>query len=125
TMSQSVNGYPEYDEFMFKNVPMFKKLSDIQAPNPDRCLVFIDEDENTIMDSLFGIPTRKFNPNKEEEWWSLPSNRHQQAGNLSFADGRVETFRWKVAKRYKSWPQSLERGEMVDWKKVSECIKQN
>jgi prepilin-type N-terminal cleavage/methylation domain-containing protein/prepilin-type processing-associated H-X9-DG protein len=124
TMSQSVNGYPEYDAFVFKNIPMFKKLTDIRSPNVDRCLVFIDEDENTIMDSLFGIPTEKFNPNREEEWWSLPSNRHNQAANLSFADGHAETFHWRVAKTYQSWPQQTVQGESPDWKRVSACIKQ-
>ncbi len=125
TMSMSVNGYPDYDPFMLANAPMFKKSTEIKVPNPVQCLVFVDEDENTIMDSLFGMPTIKFNPNGAPEWWSLPSNRHNQAANLSFADGHVETSRWKVPKVYVSWPQPVAPGEMPDWIKVSECIKQN
>lgn len=124
TMSMSVNGFPDYDPFMFANAPMFKKLVDVKNPNTDHCLVFIDEDENTIMDSLFGIPTAKFNPNNQAEWWSLPSNRHDQAANLSFADGHVATWRWKVPKIYVSWPQPVAGGEMPDWMRVTNCIKQ-
>lgn len=124
TMSMSVNGYPDYDPFMFANAPMFKKLTEIKDPNIDQCLVFIDEDENTIMDSLFGMPTVKFNPNGKPEWWSLPSNRHNQASNLSFADGHVATWKWRVPKVYVSWPQPVVDGEMPDWLRVKDCIKQ-
>lgn len=125
TMSMSVNGYPDYDPFMFANAPMFKKLTEIKDPNPVKCLIFIDEDENTIMDSLFGIPTLRFNPNGTPEWWSLPSNRHDQRANLSFADGHVETWKWKVPKVYVSWPAPVAPGEMPDWISVTNCIKQN
>ena len=125
TMSMSVNGYPEYDPFMLTNAPMFKKLTEIKAPNTDKCLVFIDEDENTIMDSLFGIPTVRFNPNAKDEWWSLPSNRHNQAANLSFAEGHVATWKWKVPKIYVSWPSPpISSAEMPDWVNVTNCIKQ-
>jgi prepilin-type N-terminal cleavage/methylation domain-containing protein/prepilin-type processing-associated H-X9-DG protein len=124
TMSQSVNGYPDYDPFVFANIPMFKKFSEIQSPNTDRCLVFIDEDPNTIMDSLFGIPTLKFNPNVRPEWWSLPSGRHDQAGNLSFADGHAETWKWKVPKVYGGFPAKVHPVEMTDWMRVTNCIKQ-
>jgi prepilin-type N-terminal cleavage/methylation domain-containing protein/prepilin-type processing-associated H-X9-DG protein len=124
TMSMSVNGYPEYDPFMFANAPMFKKVTEITSPNTDQCLVFIDEDENTIMDSLFGMPTLRFNPNGAPEWWSLPSNRHGQRSNLSFADGHVATRKWNVPKIYVSWPQPVAPGEMPDWMSVKDCIKQ-
>jgi prepilin-type N-terminal cleavage/methylation domain-containing protein/prepilin-type processing-associated H-X9-DG protein len=124
TMSQSVNGYPEYNAWVKQRIPMFKKLTDIRLPNTDKCLVFIDEDENTISDSLFGIPTRKFNPNKQQEWWSLPANRHNQAANLSFADSHVQLFKWKEPKVYISFPQEVFRPELPDFVKVSDCIKQ-
>ena len=30
------------------------------------------------------------------EWWDMPSNRHTQGANLSFADGHVERWHWVV-----------------------------
>jgi prepilin-type N-terminal cleavage/methylation domain-containing protein/prepilin-type processing-associated H-X9-DG protein len=124
TMSESVNGYPDYNDWVYQRIPMFKKLTDIRSPNSDKCMVFIDEDENTLMDSVFGMPTLKFNPKRERKWWSLPSNRHNQASNLSFADGHVATEKWKVAKVYVSWPQRLVNGEIPDWDKMATYIKQ-
>jgi prepilin-type N-terminal cleavage/methylation domain-containing protein/prepilin-type processing-associated H-X9-DG protein len=124
TMSMSVNGYPEYNPWVFKRIPMFKKFTEIKSPNPNNCLVFIDEDANTITDSLFGMPTTKFNPNRKPEWWSLPANRHNQKANLSFADGHTETWKWRVPKIYVSWPQRLANNERLDWIRVKECIKQ-
>jgi prepilin-type N-terminal cleavage/methylation domain-containing protein/prepilin-type processing-associated H-X9-DG protein len=130
TMSQSVNGFPGYDAFIFENIPMFKKLTDIRAPNTDKCLVFIDEDENTLVDSLFGIPTVKFNPHPMRAWWSLPSNRHQQASNLSFADGHVATLKWRAPKVYATnwidahW-QPVVPGEERDWDTMTNFIKQS
>ena len=29
-------------------------------------------------------------------WWDMPSNRHNQGANLSFADGHVERWHWVV-----------------------------
>ena len=57
-MSESVNGYPEYNWFIFGYIPYFKKLTQIQSPNVANCLVFIDENEYTLVDSQFGTPHR-------------------------------------------------------------------
>ncbi len=124
TMSMSVNGYPEYNPPLAALIPVFKRLTQIKDPNVDHCLVFIDEDENTLMDSLFGIPTLQFNPNNDIEWWSLPSNRHNQASGLSFADGHVMIKKWKVPKVYVQWVQPVGEGELPDWIAVTNCIRQ-
>jgi prepilin-type N-terminal cleavage/methylation domain-containing protein len=56
-LSESVNGYPEYDSFILNYIPFFKKLTQINSPNVANCLVFIDENEYTLLDSQFGMPT--------------------------------------------------------------------
>ena len=51
--------------------------------------MFIDENEDAILDSQFGNPTVgcRFS---QKFWWDLPGNRHNRAANLSFVDGHVE-----------------------------------
>jgi prepilin-type N-terminal cleavage/methylation domain-containing protein/prepilin-type processing-associated H-X9-DG protein len=122
TMSMSLNGFPEYNAWVLANIPMFKKYTSIRNPNPDRCLVFIDEHEYTLVDSLFGLPTDHYDG--QRNWWSQPSNRHSQGANLSFADGHVERRRWAVPKTYRSMPQPVPDEELRDWLRIKACMKQ-
>jgi len=125
-MSLSVNGYPNFSDFIRTNVPMFSKLTSIKAPNTDRCLVFVDEDEFTLIDSQFGMPTDFFpgNPATPDYWWDQPANRHNQGGNLSFADGHVEHWKWKVAIDFVTWARPYKPEERADWLRLKACIKQ-
>ena len=126
-MSMSVNGYPDFDPFVFANAPMFKKLCDIKGPNIDRCFVFIDEQEYTMTDSQFGMPTESFpgDPPTPFTWWDSPANRHNQGANLSFADGHAITKHWKVPKLAKHfvWP-IVQPEELPDWNYMKDGIKQ-
>jgi prepilin-type N-terminal cleavage/methylation domain-containing protein/prepilin-type processing-associated H-X9-DG protein len=121
-MSQSVNGYPEYDSFLFSNIPCFKKLTQIKSPNVGACLVFIDENEYTLLDSQFGMPTDTYNGT--QTWWDMPANRHNQGANLCFADGHAERWKWMVPKVFTTWIQAVPPAEMPDWLRVKACIKQ-
>jgi prepilin-type N-terminal cleavage/methylation domain-containing protein/prepilin-type processing-associated H-X9-DG protein len=130
TMSESVNGYPDYNPWVYEHIPMFRKLTEIRSPNPDKCLVFIDEDENTLVDSVFGMPTTKSDPDGGRVWWSLPSNRHGKASNLTFADGHAAVEKWRVDKVIsKDWDirlgsQPATDGEEPDWDRMATYIKQ-
>jgi prepilin-type N-terminal cleavage/methylation domain-containing protein/prepilin-type processing-associated H-X9-DG protein len=93
-MSQSVNGYGWMtnadDNLPVDTVqPCFEQYSVITNPAPSQLFVFIDENEWTLQDDQFGYPM-------ENEgygyWWDMPSNRHNQGANLSFADGHVGTL---------------------------------
>jgi prepilin-type N-terminal cleavage/methylation domain-containing protein/prepilin-type processing-associated H-X9-DG protein len=97
-MSQSVNGFgllidPDSGYYVDAEQPCFSKLSAITNPTPSKLFVFIDENENTLEDDQFGYPM------VDEGygwWWDMPSNRHNQGGDLSFVDGHVEYWRWKA-----------------------------
>jgi prepilin-type N-terminal cleavage/methylation domain-containing protein/prepilin-type processing-associated H-X9-DG protein len=121
-MSQSVNGYPEYNWFISNYIPYFKKLTQIKTPNVGNCLVFIDEHEYTLLDSQFGMPTDHYNGTRT--WWDLPANRHSQGANLGFADGHAIRWKWVVRKEFTSWLQPVPPEEMNDWLRLKACIKQ-
>jgi prepilin-type N-terminal cleavage/methylation domain-containing protein/prepilin-type processing-associated H-X9-DG protein len=123
-MSLSVNGYPEFDAFICANVPAFKKLTQIKAPNTDKCLVFIDEQEFTLQDSQFGMPTDYFDLGIRVSWWDLPADRHSLGGNLSFADAHAEHWHWRTPKIFPGWPLIPPPAEMPDWYRLKTCIKQ-
>jgi prepilin-type processing-associated H-X9-DG protein len=122
-MSESVNGYPEFDDYLLTHIPCFKKLTQITAPNSAQCLVFIDENEDTLLDAEFGMPTDYYDGTTT--WWDMPSNRHSQGADLSFTDGHVEHWRWLVPKVYQETPQPVPPAEMPDWLRVKAGIKQN
>jgi prepilin-type N-terminal cleavage/methylation domain-containing protein/prepilin-type processing-associated H-X9-DG protein len=123
TMSMSVNGFPEYDPWVETNIPMFKKFTQVRAPNPDKCMVFVDEHEYTLVDSLFGLPTDFYDG--ATNWWSMVADRHGQGGNLSFADGHVEHWRWDAPKVFDGPAQRVKPGEIRDWLRIKATMKQN
>ncbi len=124
TMSQSVNGFPEYSPFYFRIIPWFKKLGAISYPNISDCMVFIDENETTIYDSEFGMPTDFYNQGVTN-WWDLPADRHNQGANLSFADGHVEHWKWNAPKVYQYTNQLITADELADYSRLSAAIRQD
>jgi len=121
-MSQSVNGYPDYDWFIGNYIPFFKKLTDINNPAPANCMVFVDENEFTLLDAQFGMPTDHYNGSMM--WWDQPSSHHNQGACLSFADGHVERWSWTAPKIFTSWLQPVRAEEVPDWQRLKSCIKQ-
>jgi len=116
-LSQSVNGAPT--PAMVADIPYFKCLAGIRDPNPSQCLVFIDENEDTMLDAHFGMPTARYG--NTNEWWDLPSNRHGQGANLSFADSHVEHWRWAAPKIVKTKPVPADH---PDYDRVRATIRQ-
>ncbi len=94
-MSQSINGFPNYDTNVYSYLPCFHKMADIRNPNPCQCLVFIEVHQDEIVDTEFGIPTAEYYAG-ENNWWDVPANRHDQGCNFSFADGHAERWHWRV-----------------------------
>ena len=74
-----------------------KKYSDIKNPGPSQAYVFMDEED------YFSNPSDSMNDGymtisdyPAEGFADLPSKRHNNGANLSFADGHVEYWEWKA-----------------------------
>jgi prepilin-type processing-associated H-X9-DG protein/prepilin-type N-terminal cleavage/methylation domain-containing protein len=70
-----------------KGYRVFLKESDIAAVAPASLFVFIDEHALTLADGWFEVTMTDTEP-----FIRLPATRHQNAYNLSFADGHAETY---------------------------------
>jgi prepilin-type N-terminal cleavage/methylation domain-containing protein/prepilin-type processing-associated H-X9-DG protein len=121
-MSQSINGIPFATGSSLDEMPSFGKLTQITRPSPTDLFVFLDVHEGGILDSLFGIPwPGSLYP---DQWWDLPANRHGQGCCLSFADGHVERWHWKVPKVFAELGQMVGlNGEMVDFRRLQNRVK--
>ncbi len=124
-MSQSVNGYPEYLINLqmpgLSDIPYWKKLSEIRRPNPSQLFVFIDEHQDTLLDAQFGNPVGI--PVFPPIWFDMPSDRHNQGGCLSFADGHAERIRWKVPKTFLYLGQPPTSADMPDFLRIQSSMK--
>jgi prepilin-type N-terminal cleavage/methylation domain-containing protein/prepilin-type processing-associated H-X9-DG protein len=125
-MSQSVNGYPRRVDpgtgyYVGAYQPCFAKLSSVTNPTPPGLFVFIDENENTLEDDQFGYPMPNYDYGY---WWDMPSNRHNQGGNLSFADGHVEHWAWQAPETASEAFQQVQPGQWPDYVRIGNAMRQ-
>jgi prepilin-type N-terminal cleavage/methylation domain-containing protein/prepilin-type processing-associated H-X9-DG protein len=76
---------------------VWHSLHQIRDPGPAQALVFVDANEKTIEDIVFGINSPSIAPILNLPtwtWWEIPATRHNNAGTVSFADGHAEVWRW-------------------------------
>lgn len=90
SMSGRMAGPPAAD-FVNPGLPYFTKLSSINRPAPSSAFVFVDEEGDSIDDGFFAV--RATIPNNGF-WQNTPASRHGNAGQVSFADGHAEFWRW-------------------------------
>lgn len=88
SMSWRMNGV---DVGINPGAPAFKKLSSINRPGPSEAFVFVDEEGESIDDGYFAV--RATIPNAGF-WQNTPASRHGNSGQVSFADGHAEYWRW-------------------------------
>ena len=72
-----------------------RKISQIIDPAPSRAWVFIDENEVSIDDGIFGIGNPWAFAPLPDFWGAFPGDRHQNRANVSFADGHAESHPWR------------------------------
>jgi prepilin-type N-terminal cleavage/methylation domain-containing protein/prepilin-type processing-associated H-X9-DG protein len=128
-MSQSVNGLGLWVDPVYNNneavdvtQPCFVKLTTITNPPPSQLFVFLDENEGTLQDDQFGYPMINYGYG---EWWDMPSNRHDQGADFSFADGHTEYWRWKVSMLSNGQiGQSVTAAQMPDYVRVGHAMRQ-
>jgi prepilin-type processing-associated H-X9-DG protein len=123
-MSQSVNGYPQGDPEYFAYIPAWTKYTDIRSPPPSNLFVLIDENANTIEDAEFGNPPAGSPYFENDVWWDMPSDRHNQGANLSFADGHVEHWKWNVPKQNGYLLETVQPAELPDYQRIQGAMKQ-
>jgi prepilin-type processing-associated H-X9-DG protein/prepilin-type N-terminal cleavage/methylation domain-containing protein len=123
-MSQSVNGYPQGDPDYYPYIPAWVKFTEVRHPTPAGLFVLIDENPDTQEDAEFGNPPVGSPYFEPDVWWDMPSDRHSQGANLSFADGHVEHWKWKVPKTFYDWIQPVSPGEMPDYQRIQNAMKQ-
>ena len=121
-MSQSINGYPDYDPWMYAHIPCWSKFTAIRHPIPSDLFVFIDESSDSIRDAQFGNPP--ISSGDDGCWWDLPSDRHNRGGNLSFADGHVEHWKWQVPIVFSYIGQPVSPEEIPDYDRIQNAMKQ-
>ena len=83
------------------------RYSDIK-PGTSQVFVFVDEHENSIDDGYFFTYR-----SPQNSWVNMPSGRHNQSGNLSFADGHCERWKWLYPKNFSSVGQAAANAQDI------------
>ena len=73
-----------------------------QINQPAQIFTFLDEHEQSIDDGAMVVDNPLRDPQDQDNWFDLPSDRHQQGSSISFADGHVVSWRWKWPKKFTS-----------------------
>jgi prepilin-type N-terminal cleavage/methylation domain-containing protein/prepilin-type processing-associated H-X9-DG protein len=99
--------------------PTFIRYSEIVDPGPSSLFVFIDANENGITDAHFALHPLA---SGWKSWIDMPTDRHDQAGNLSFADGHIERWKWGAAKDFEYNKEAVGR-DLEDMKRLQNAMR--
>lgn len=99
----------------------FRKCSEIKETTS--LFIFIDTSENEIWDSTFGVIPAD-NLFWSSYWLDVPADRHQRGGNLTFADGHAEHWKWRAPKGSLFVGQkSYSSEDLLDLRRIQTVIK--
>jgi prepilin-type N-terminal cleavage/methylation domain-containing protein/prepilin-type processing-associated H-X9-DG protein len=108
--SSTVNGHPEVprtrsyamNSYLGGDPEYHPKFKYSEISRPDTVFVFIEEHESSRWHSSFLVPAPPrpgaISAASSAVWFSMPSDRHEQGCNISFADGHFEYWRWLAPK---------------------------
>jgi prepilin-type processing-associated H-X9-DG protein len=114
SMSSSINS-----EVTSSLSPSFRRSTELLNVDPSQVFVFIDSHEDAISDAHFALaPDTKF-------WIDMPSDRHDQAANLSFADGHIERWQWAAPKNFVRFQQAPSgEDDLSDLRRLQSVLRQ-
>jgi prepilin-type N-terminal cleavage/methylation domain-containing protein/prepilin-type processing-associated H-X9-DG protein len=96
--SYSLNVYagtvPEDLAYLSTNAILFQKSSDFSRGSPSDIFLFQDVNPANICMPAF-VVRLPGNLDKKTDFFHFPATYHGRSGDLSFADGHVETHRWR------------------------------
>ena len=75
-----------------QNFIIFRKLSEVNRPDPSRLFVITDVNPGSICWPFFGVIMDT--PPGREAFHMFPGSYHKNSAPVSFADGHVENHRW-------------------------------
>lgn len=75
-----------------RDLRVYRKTSEMTMPGPSMTWVLIEENPDSINDSVF-VHNMK---TSQDAWVDLPASYHGRAAGFSFADGHAEIHRWQA-----------------------------
>jgi prepilin-type N-terminal cleavage/methylation domain-containing protein/prepilin-type processing-associated H-X9-DG protein len=109
---------PVLDLQSWNGCPMFKKLAQVQRPDPSEAFVFADESRTTINDGLVNVVL----PPMTMQWGDIFTARHSNGATFSFADGHAEHWKWVAINTELAMNSPVK--DIRDYKRVVNAIKQ-
>ncbi len=86
-------------------------------PSPSGIFVLIDESPDTIDDGLFWIWR-----DPDDSWPNMPTDRHNQGCNLSFADGHCERWQWLTPKIFDKGNPTTDDAQIQDIRRAQAAL---
>ena len=128
--TSTVNGRPELlrnrsfnmsNSINMEQADHFTKENQIKSPS--NLFVFIDTAADEITDPTFGVIS--LGEYFQNYWLDIPSDRHNTRGcNLTFADGHVETWKWKERKVGRiAGSATISEEDLEDLRRLQQSIK--
>jgi prepilin-type N-terminal cleavage/methylation domain-containing protein/prepilin-type processing-associated H-X9-DG protein len=97
------------------------RAAQIVQPPPAQVFVFGDVHELSIEDGLFRVTVPEMG-GYGNQWFTVPTDRHNRAGTFSFADGHVAVWRWQVAKDPAKFRTARPGGDLADLRRLQAAL---